>query len=165
MLIRPRGGDFVYSKPEKQAILNDIQHAVTHGADGIVSGALCSDGTIDEAFLHEMLQVSEGIPFTFHRAFDVCKHPLEALEMLKRAGVSRLLTSGQQPTAEQGIELLTKLVAQADNKLIVMPGGGVTSENIHRILQATDATEIHGSAKAGGAETSIEEVRLMLSRL
>lgn len=165
VLIRPRAGDFVYSKLEKQAMLNDIHLAVANGADGIVSGALCANGAIDETFLYEMLHATDGIPFTFHRAFDVCKNPLESLEALKRAGVSRLLTSGQQPMAEQGIGLLAALVAQADNQLVVMPGGGVTSGNIRHILQATGTTEIHGSAKAGGTETSIEEVHLMLSHI
>lgn len=165
VLIRPRKGDFIYTEKEKVAILKDIRKAVEYGADGIVSGALLPDGSIDIPFLREMLSASQGIPFTFHRAFDVCNNPLQALTELKAEGVSRILTSGQQPTAAAGIPLLKKLVEKADGQLIIMPGGGVSSENVCTILKATGAMEIHGSAKKGEKETSADEVRSILKQL
>jgi copper homeostasis protein len=165
ILIRPRKGDFIYTEKEKVAILKDIRKAVEYGADGIVSGALLPDGSIDIPFLREMLSASQGIPFTFHRAFDVCNNPLQALTELMAEGVSRILTSGQQSTAAAGIPLLKKLVEKADGQLIIMPGGGVSSENVSTILKATGAMEIHGSAKTGEKETSADEVRSILKQL
>jgi len=136
VLIRPREGNFVYDDNEKQIILKEIHSAIDCGADGIVGGALLTNGNIDIPFLKEMLIASQGRPFTFHRAFDVCDNPILALEQMKEEGVRRILTSGQQPTAEQGIPLLKELVKLAGNELIIMPGGGVNSKNVDTILKS-----------------------------
>ena len=150
VLIRPRKGDFVYSEDEVQSMLKDIRLARQLGANGVVIGALKPDGNIDEGTVRRLVQEAEGLSITFHRAFDVCAKPLEALEQIISLGCHRLLTSGQAPTAEQGIPLLRKLVEQAAGRIIIMPGAGVNPQNAHRILSETGAHEIHGSLRSGG---------------
>ena len=156
VLIRSREGDFVYSKEDLETMLTDIREAVPY-ADGIVCGALTKEGDIDVEALRLMVEASQGKPFTFHRAFDRCKHPQEALEQIIEAGCSRILTSGQQPTAEQGIPLLRELNQQAAGRLIIMPGGGVNEKNARLILDQTGCIEIHGSCSNKGM-TSAERV-------
>lgn len=156
VLIRSREGDFVYSKEDLETMLTDIREAVPY-ADGIVCGALTKDGDIDIEALRLMVEASQGKPFTFHRAFDRCKNPQQALEQIIEAGCSRILTSGQQPTAEQGIPLLRELNQQAADRLIIMPGGGVNEKNARQILDQTGCIEIHGSCSNNGM-TSAERV-------
>ena len=106
VLIRPREGNFVYNEDEVQSMLKDIRLAKRLGANGVVIGALRPNGSIDEETVHRLVDEAEGLSITFHRAFDVCAKPLEALERIISFGCHRLLTSGQAPTAEQGIPLL-----------------------------------------------------------
>ena len=162
VLIRPREGNFVYTKEEKAVILSDIKHAIDAGADGIVCGALTTEGDIDIPFVTRMIQTCGDHPFTFHRAFDVCRDPLQALLSLKALGVRRILTSGQQPSAVAGIPLLKQLIDAADGTPIVMPGGGVSSENVQMLLQATGTNEVHGSCRHGATTTDPEEVMRIL---
>ena len=124
VLIRVREGDFVYSKDEICKMRNDIRLARKLGAAGVVIGALMPDGSIDEEAIRCMMDEAEGLSVTFHRAFDVCREPEEALEKIISIGCHRLLTSGQATTAEQGIPMLKKLVEQADGRIIIMPGAG-----------------------------------------
>lgn len=147
VLIRPRGGDFLYNSAEKSIILDDIRLARDFGADGVVVGALNEDGSIDVAFLKECVAVAEGLNVTFHRAFDLCANALTALEQIADAGCNRILTSGQAATAEAGIDLLRMLVEKAAGKLSIMPGCGVSAQNAYRILHETGAREIHASAR------------------
>jgi len=149
VLIRPREGNFVYDKDEVQGMLKDIRLARRLGANGVVIGALKSDGSIDEETVRRLVYEAEDLSITFHRAFDVCAKPLEALEQIISLGCHRLLTSGQAPTAEQGIPMLKKLVEQAAGRIIIMPGSGVNLQNAHRILFETGAHEIHGSLRKG----------------
>ena len=149
VLIRPREGNFVYDKDEVQGMLKDIRLARRLGANGVVIGALKSDGSIDEETVRRLVYEAEDLSITFHRAFDVCAKPLEALEQIISLGCHRLLTSGQAPTAEQGIPMLKKLVEQAAGRIIIMPGSGVNLQNTHRILSETGAHEIHGSLRKG----------------
>ena len=149
VLIRPREGNFVYDKDEVQGMLKDIRLARRLGANGVVIGALKSDGSIDEETVRRLVDEAEDLSITFHRAFDVCAKPLEALEQIISLGCHRLLTSGQAPTAEQGIPMLKKLVEQAAGRIIIMPGSGVNLQNTHRILSETGAHEIHGSLRKG----------------
>lgn len=158
VLIRPREGDFVYSKDEVQSMLRDIRLAKRLGANGVVIGALKPDGSIDEGTIRRLVEEAEGLSITFHRAFDVCAKPQEALEQIIALGCHRLLTSGQAPTAEQGIPLLKSLVEQSAGRLIIMPGAGVNPQNAHRILSETGASEIHGSLRKDG-HTDAELVR------
>lgn len=162
VLIRVREGDFVYNKDEICKMRNDIRLARKLGAAGVVIGALMPDGSIDEEATRCMMDETEGLSVTFHRAFDVCRKPEEALEKIISLGCHRLLTSGQAPTAEQGIPMLKKLVEQADGRIIIMPGAGVNPQNASRILEETGALEIHGSLRRNG-HTSAELVRATLN--
>jgi copper homeostasis protein len=162
VLIRVREGDFVYNKDEIYKMRNDIRLARKLGAAGVVIGALMPDGSIDEEAIRCMMDEAEGLSVTFHRAFDVCREPEEALEKIISLGCHRLLTSGQATTAEQGIPMLKKLVEQADGRIIIMPGAGVNPQNASRILEETGALEIHGSLRRNG-HTSAELVRATLN--
>lgn len=164
VLIRPRKGDFVYNEAEVQLMLRDIRLAKQLGANGVVIGALKPDGSIDEETVRRLVGKAEGLSVTFHRAFDVCREPLEALEKIIALGCHRLLTSGQAPTAEQGIPLIKKLVEQSAGRLIIMPGAGVNPQNALRILSETGAHEIHGSLRKNG-HTDTEQVRAIESGL
>ena len=158
VLIRPRQGDFVYDKTEVQSMLEGIRLAKRLGANGVVIGALKPDGSIDEETVRRLAAEAKGLSITFHRAFDVCARPMEALEQIIALGCHRLLTSGQAPTAEQGIPLIKRLVGQAAGRLSIMPGSGVNPGNARLILSETGAREIHGSLRQGG-HTSSELVR------
>jgi copper homeostasis protein len=160
VLIRSCEGGFVYSKDDLDTMLLDIHEASSY-ADGIVCGALTQEGDIDTEALRLMVEASEGKPFTFHRAFDKCRNPQEALEQIIDAGCKRILTSGQQPTAEQGIPLLHELNKQANGRIIIMPGGGVNEKNARLILDQTGCIEIHGSCSSGSGVTSAERVQLV----
>lgn len=150
VLIRPREGNFVYSKDEVSCMQRDIRQARKLGAAGVVIGALKPDGSIDEETISSLVCEAEDLSITFHRAFDVCARPVEALEQIISLGCHRLLTSGQAPTAEQGIPLLKKLVEQSAGRIIIMPGAGVNPQNARRILSETGACEIHGSLRKDG---------------
>ena len=147
VIIRPRGGDFLYNEYEVACMEEDIRTCRSLGVDGVVIGALTAEGDIDTVACQRLINAANGMSVTFHRAFDMCRDPHKALEELVSLGCDRVLTSGQAPTAEAGIELLEKLVKQADNRIIIMPGCGVNSNNAAKILQATGANEIHASAR------------------
>lgn len=164
VLIRPREGDFVYDEAEVETMLKEIRLAKRLGANGVVIGALKSDGSIDEETIRRLVSEATGLSITFHRAFDVCSQPTEALEQIVSLGCHRLLTSGQAPSAEQGIPLIKKLVEQSCGRLIIMPGAGVNQENARRILSETGAHEIHGSLRRNGS-TDSELVRAVKNSL
>ena len=150
VLIRPKEGDFVYDKAEVSCMRRDIRMARQLGAGGVVIGALKADGSIDREAVRAMVGEAEGLSITFHRAFDVCVRPEEALEEIISLGCHRLLTSGQAATAEMGIPMLRRLVEQSAGRLIIMPGAGVNADNAYRILSETGAREIHGSLRREG---------------
>ena len=164
VLIRPREGDFVYDEAEVETMLKEIRLAKRLGANGVVIGALRSDGSIDEETIRRLVSEATGLSITFHRAFDVCSQPSEALEQIVSLGCHRLLTSGQAPSAEQGIPLIKRLVEQSGGRLIIMPGAGVNQENARRILSETGAHEIHGSLRRNGS-TDSELVRAVKNSL
>lgn len=147
VIIRPRGGDFLYSPLEQSIMLADIEHARRLGANGLVFGCLTSTGDIDIPLMRTLMEAAQGIPVTFHRAFDVCQNPLKALKELIALGCRRILTSGQQPTAEQGIPLLKELQQRADGRISIMAGCGVNEGNIAHIAHETGITEFHFSAR------------------
>ena len=147
VIIRPRGGDFLYNEYEVACMEEDIRTCKRLGADGVVIGALTAEGDIDKAVCKRLIEAADSMSVTFHRAFDMCRNPHEALEELISLGCDRVLTSGQAPTAEAGIPLLKQLVEQAVGRIIIMPGCGVNSKNAAMILQTTEATEIHASAR------------------
>jgi len=146
-IIRPRAGDFVYSEQEIDIMVSDIKFMKLLGIPGVVIGALTPDGNIDEAALKRLMSASRDIGVTFHRAFDLCNNPKQALEILINAGCERVLTSGQQATAQQGCELIKELVAQADGRISIMPGAGVNPENAEKIISITQVKELHLSGK------------------
>lgn len=147
VIIRPRGGDFLYTPLEQRIMLKDIENARRLGADGVVFGCLTPEGDIDIALMNQLLEAAQGMSVTFHRAFDVCRQPKQALETLIQLGFHRILTSGAQPTAEQGIPLLKELQAQADGRIILLAGCGVNENNIARIASETGIREFHFSAR------------------
>ena len=148
VIIRPRGGDFLYTPLEQSIMLHDIDMARQLGADGVVFGCLTPDGDIDLPLMERLMKASEGMSVTFHRAFDMCRNPRKALEKIIALGCDRILTSGQQATAEKGISLLKELNVQADGRIIIMPGCGVNSDNIRKIAEETGASEFHFSGRS-----------------
>ena len=148
VIIRPRGGDFLYTPLEQSIMLHDIDMARQLGADGVVFGCLTPDGDIDLPLMERLMKASEGMSVTFHRAFDKCRNPRKALEKIIALGCDRILTSGQQATAEKGISLLKELNVQADGRIIIMPGCGVNSDNIRKIAEETGASEFHFSGRS-----------------
>ncbi|WP_288109624.1 copper homeostasis protein CutC [Bacteroides acidifaciens] len=155
VIIRPRGGDFLYSPIEVKTMLKDIEIARKLGVDGVVFGCLTANGEIDSTAMQELMLASQGLSVTFHRAFDVCCNPKEALEQIIELGCNRILTSGQQATAEQGIPLLKELQEQAAGRIILLAGCGVNENNIARIAQETGIQEFHFSAR----ESIISEMK------
>lgn len=147
VIIRPRGGDFLYSPVELSTMVKDIEAARQLRADGVVFGCLTADGEIDLDAMKTLMKAAEGLSVTFHRAFDVCKQPQQALEQLIALGCERILTSGQQATAEQGIPLLKELHQQAAGRIILLAGCGVNEGNIARIASETGIREFHFSAR------------------
>ena len=147
VIIRPRGGDFLYNEHEAACMEQDIRTCRELGVDGVVIGALTAEGDIDTTLCSRLIKAANGMSVTFHRAFDMCRDPKEALGQLISLGCHRVLTSGQAATAEAGIPLLKELVQQAGERIIIMPGCGVNSGNAARILKETGATEIHASAR------------------
>lgn len=148
VLIRPRRGDFLYSAHELEIMKRDIKTAKALGVEGIVLGVLQADGQVDVERTAELMALAAPLSITFHRAFDMTPDPFKALEDVIQLKVHRLLTSGQQPTALAGASLLAKLVKQASNRLIVMPGGGISEDNIRELFIRTGATAYHASARS-----------------
>ena len=148
VMIRPREGDFCYSAIEFEAMLLDIVAAKMVGMEGIVAGVLNPDGTVDEKRTAILVDAAAPMNVTFHRAFDMTKDKDEALEAIIYAGCARILTSGGQQTAPQGIEKLAELVKKAGGRISIMPGSGVNLDNIKHLAEVTDAKEIHLSARS-----------------
>ena len=196
VLIRPREGDFVYTPEEAELMALQIEAALTFGADGIVIGGLTTDGEVDVPMMEFLISVidtfnlaseldrsdlchaandshffpspSRRVSITFHRAYDHCRHPFEALEQIITLGCDRILTSGQALTAEEGAVMLHELHQRAQGRIIILPGGGVTPDNAARILALTGCTELHASASQildGQKVTSAETVSSLISVL
>ena len=174
VLIRPRAGDFVYSPVETEVMAGQIEEALDAGADGIVLGALTPEGDVDLPLTERLVALVDSynlatellqsdrchaandshffpaparrVSITFHRAFDRCRRPFEAMEHIIGLGCGRILTSGQEPTALEGCALLRELRRRARGRIGILPGGGVTPGNAARILEQTGCTEIHASA-------------------
>lgn len=146
-MIRPRGGDYFHSSDEIDIIRRDILLCKELGFEGIVFGLLNQDGTIDRENTARLVEAAYPMEVTFHRAFDRCSQPLEALETIIACGCSRILTSGQEPKVADGLGLVKQLVDQADGRIIIMPGSGLNSSNVAEIIARTGATEVHTSAR------------------
>ncbi|MCD8264609.1 MAG: copper homeostasis protein CutC [Tannerellaceae bacterium] len=148
VIIRPRGGDFLYTEKEIESMLYDIDLVKSLGVHGVVFGCLTKEEDVDVELLNKLVAAAKPLSITFHRAFDVCRDPFVALEQIIEAGCDRILTSGQQPDAVKGIPLLTELVKRAGDRIIIMPGCGVRENNIATIEEATGAKEFHTSARS-----------------
>jgi copper homeostasis protein len=147
VIVRPRGGDFLYSNHEYESIKKDIAAIKAMKANGIVVGFLKANGDIDLERTIEIVKIAKPLEVTFHRAFDMCRNPLEALEQLKRAGVNRILTSGAKMIAVDGIDMISELVKRAEGEIVIMPGSGINENNLTELVKRTGAREFHSSAK------------------
>jgi len=145
VLIRPRGGNFTYSEAEFQIMKHDIKLCKDLGCSGIVSGILNKDFTVDINRTKQLVELSRPLAFTFHRAFDLTLDPFLALEQLIELGIERILTSGQESSAEQGIPLLEQLRLKSNNRITILPGGGINSQNAKK-FKDLGLKEIHASA-------------------
>ena len=146
-IIRPRGGDFLYTKDEFEIMKNDIKLCKELGCEGIVIGLLNMDGTIDMTRTSELIELAYPLEVTFHRAFDRCKDPFAALEELIEIGCQRILTSGQKPTVSEGVDLIAELNKKADDRIIILPGSGVRKDNIKMLAEKTGCIEFHSSLR------------------
>ena len=164
-IIRPRGGDFLYTDAEFEVMKTDVQICKELGCDGVVIGILHADGTVDKKRCKELVALAYPMGVTFHRAFDRTKKPLltsprardsdsavlkfysQALEDVIEIGCERILTSGLVPNALDGAETIVALIKQADERIIIMPGSGVRADNIVELAQKTGAVEFHTSAR------------------
>jgi copper homeostasis protein len=146
-IIRPRGGDFLYSKDEMDVMLKDIEVAYNIGADGIVIGCLRANGKIDYEKCSRLIEAAKGLPITFHRAFDMTIDAFEALDTCMKLGLSRVLTSGQKNKAIDGVSLIAELVRHAGNNVIIMPGSGISEDNIQYLAGQTKAKAFHLSLR------------------
>ena len=169
VLIRPRGGDFCYNELEIKTMEEDVAFCKKAGVAGIVVGFLHPDRSIDTELTRRFVKLAAPVPVTFHRAFDRCAEPMKALEQIIDCGCARILTSGCKPTAIEGAEILQQLVKQADGRIKILAGSGVTPENAVELRQKTDVPEIHGSCKItrpdGSWETDAEQVKMLLEQL
>ena len=196
VLVRSRAGDFVYAPEEVETMAAQVEEALEAGADGIVIGCLTAGGDVDIPAMERLVRTVESynlaaellrsdlchaandshyfpgparrVSITFHRAFDVCKRPFDALEHIIALGCDRILTSGQGPTVVEGSDMLRELRKRADGRIIILPGGGVTPRNAGRILAMTGCTEIHASASEtidGKKVTSAAQVAAILNSI
>jgi len=147
VLIRPRGGDFLYDDLELETMRRDIEACARIGCDGVVVGALDADGNVALGACRELIHAARGLGVTFHRAFDLARDPALALEDVVALGCERVLTSGQRATAAEGAAQIRALIGHAGSRIAVMPGAGVDSTNVVALRNATGATEFHASAK------------------
>jgi len=149
VLIRPRGGDFLYTDLEFDIMLADVKFCIAADCDGVVIGILNADGTIDTERCSKLIQLAKqgGIGVTFHRAFDMCADMYQALEDIIEMGCERILTSGGKSTAMEGIRTIANLIKKAAGRIIIMPGSGVSEKNVGDLVQFTGAVEVHSSAK------------------
>jgi copper homeostasis protein len=147
VIIRPRGGDFLYTDQEYDIMRRDIDKCGECGVDGIVIGILCSDGTIDINRTAKLVEMANPMAVTFHRAFDMSSNPVQGLEDIISAGASRILTSGQKNKVPEGAVLISRLVKRAGSRIIIMPGGGLDESNIADTARITGAHEFHLTGK------------------
>jgi copper homeostasis protein len=146
-IIRPRGGDFLYTDQEFNAMLYDIETCKNLGCDGVVIGMLTKEGDVDVNRCAQLIENAGDMSVTFHRAFDRVNDPLLALKQIIELGCKRILTSGLKPNVMEGIEMLKQLVKYAGNKITIMPGSGVRSNNIIQLAETTEAKAFHSSAR------------------
>ena len=146
VMLRPRSGDFLYSNEEFEIIKNDLKKLKEMGVNGFVIGILNPDGSVDSRKIHDIVELAKPLPITFHRAIDVCNDPIGAVDELVMAGVSRILTSGGQPSALLGKNKINQMVHVANGRLQIMAGAGVNDQNVVDLVESTNVKDIHFSA-------------------
>jgi copper homeostasis protein len=156
VMIRPRGGGFCYTEPEFAAMQRDAESALSHGADGIVFGILNSDGTLALERNRRLREIAARKQAVFHRAIDVTPDPFVALEQLIDLGITRVLTSGQQPSVPEGLDLIQQLIESAGDRITVMPGGGIRPHVVPDVIKRTRCKEIHVAAWKSQHDSSCE---------
>lgn len=166
VMIRPRGGNFVYSETEFQQMKNEIIQFKELGVNGFVFGILTENNSINKVQNTELVELAKPISCTFHRAFDEVSNAFQSLEDIIECGFKTILTSGQKPNVIEGVNQLAELVSKANNRIIIMPGGGLRSTNIEFIQDKTKATFYHSSAITDGSEiANSEEIKLLKNKL
>jgi copper homeostasis protein len=156
VMIRPRGGDFVYAPGEVATMAADIRAASEAGGHGVVFGALRPDATLDVDVMRRLIDAARPLPVTCHKAIDASRDPLEALEALLALGVDRVLTSGGADTAAAGAATIARMVARAAAELVVMAGGGVRAGNVAALVQQTGVHEVHARILPAGIATAAD---------
>ena len=151
VIIRPRGGDFLYDEFEFATMKHDVRVAKDQGADGVVMGLLTPQGHVDQDRTRQLVELARPMRVTFHRAFDMTVDPFRAMNDLMALGVDRILTSGQQATAWEGVGLIRELVKQAAGRISIMPGGGINEDNIAALVEQTEVSECHVSGRSSVA--------------
>jgi copper homeostasis protein len=166
LMVRPRGGAFVYSDDELGVMRRDIEHATRLGIAGIVSGVLRPDRQIDVERTRVLVEAAGGLPVTFHRAFDLARDPPQALDQLIQAGASRVLTSGGAASALKGAAAIATLVVRAADRIRVVAGGGIRADNVREIIARTGASEVHtGTSTLVGTELYAANPQIRLRKL
>lgn len=164
VLVRCRGGNFVYTDAEKRLMLSDIEMCMDY-ADGFVCGALDDQGRLDVRFAKAVRSLTRGRPLTFHRAIDRCSNHTSAIEALCQLGYDRILTSGLSGTAFYGIDKLKTMLDLADGRIGILPAGGVSSRNAAQILAYTGCTEIHASCRGDGQSSNQYEIQALMAAI
>jgi copper homeostasis protein len=153
-MIRPRPGGFDYSAPDFAVMLRDAELALAHGADGIVFGCLLPDGRVDINRVRALVQLAGRRETVFHRAFDVTPDPYAAMDALIQLGVTRVLSSGQKPSALEGAANLAAFRSHVSGQLQVLPGGGITVENVRELVRLTGVNQVHASLSGSRRDLS-----------
>jgi len=156
VMIRPRAGGFCYTQAEMEVMLCDAKLAVEHGADGLVFGILTPDGSIDAERCKQIMGLAQGRQTVFHRAFDVTPDPLKAIDQLVNIGFTRVLTSGQERTAPEGIELIRKLIVHAGDRIEILPGAGLQTHNVRAFVEKTKVKQVHLAAFGQKLDPSVQ---------
>jgi copper homeostasis protein len=149
VLIRPRGGDFLYTDLEFEVMMADVRYCIEAGCDGIVIGILNADGTVDKKRCAQLINMARqwSVGVTFHRAFDMCADLYQSMEDIIELGCERILTSGGKSTAMEGVHILAHLIEKAAGRIKIMPGSGISENNVADLVEFTGATEVHSSAR------------------
>lgn len=147
VMIRPRGGDFLYSDDDFAAMREDIMLAAQNGADGVALGLLTAEGDVDVKRTRELVELAGPMDVTFHRAIDMARDVEAALEDVIRTGADRVLTSGAEPTAMQGRHRIRELVLAADGRIGIIAGGGIRADNVQELAQTTGVLEFHAALR------------------
>lgn len=154
-MIRPRGGDFIYSKGDVDCMLTDIAQLQDAGVSGFVFGALNTDQDLDEKSLERLVAACNGLPATLNRAYDLSSNPMRSLDVAMHLGFDRILTSGAASSVVDGLPLLKKSFAAAKDRIVILPGGGVTPETVRILMDQLPLREVHASCKAPVRAASI----------